>query len=234
MNVKDDRGFNQGFKMTGSTVIRMKRRSDYIVSKFRENEAESVLEIGCGRGEISYWIARDTHKQTLGTDLCESFIENAKKTYILPNLKYSVVDFNREDDIPQSSFDYIIGNGILHHLYHSLDESLTTMRKILKVNGKIIFIEPNIYNPYIALIFKNRLGRKLANLEPDEMAFSDTFIKGKLERNGYRDIHVEFRDFLLPGLPNWMVRPSIALGNVLEKIPMINRVSQSIFIHATK
>ena len=66
------------------------------------------------------------------------------------------------------------------------------------------------------------------------MAFSKSFIRKELHRAGYEDIHVEYKDFLVPGVPDFLIRPSIIIGDVLEKIPLIKIISQSLFIHATK
>src|SRR5690606_39515704 len=128
--------------------------------------------------------------------------------------------------------DYITGNGILHHLYYKLTEALQTLRSLLNKNGKLIFMEPNIYNPYCAVIFN--VARDWAHLEPDEMAFSKTFITKLLQEAGFRNIKVDYKDFLLPGIPESFVKPSIVLGDLLEKIPVVKMVSQSLFIEAEK
>lgn len=72
----------------------------------------------------------------------------------------------------------------------------------------------------------------MAKLEPDEMAFSKTFIRKKLEAAAYKNIHVVYKDFLLPGVPKWAVAPLIGVGNVIEKTPL-KFLSQSILITAT-
>jgi len=234
LNVKDDRGFNQGFKLVPSTEIRMKRRAEFMISKMNPAKKGTVLEIGCGRGEVSYWIAEATGNQVTGSDLCIPFIEDAKKLYQLPNLSYEVLDFNHPDHIQNRKFDYIVGNGILHHLYTHLDAALKTLYSLLNPGGKIIFIEPNIYNPYCAVIFHIGFMRKLANLEPDEMAFTGSFIKHKLQAAGFQNIETEYKDFLLPGVPSWSVQPLIAAGNLLEKIPLVDHLAQSVFITAEK
>jgi hypothetical protein len=127
-----------------------------------------------------------------------------------------------------------VGNGILHHLYDRLDEALLNMSHLLKDGGKIVFLEPNLCNPYVYLIFSYPWLRKLANLEPDEMAFTKSFVSKKLDSAGYRNISVDYKDFLLPGIPDFLIQPSIALGDILEKVPLCKNVSQSIFIRATK
>jgi SAM-dependent methyltransferase len=145
------------------------------------------------------------------------------------------LDFKNPKQLGEQRFDYILGNGILHHLYSDLDNSLATLKNLLKDKGKILFIEPNIYNPYCYLIFGTTpFFRKLANLEPDEMAFSGKFITRMLKKHSYSGIMVEYKDFLLPIIPPFLINPTIALGNILERIPGVKYLSQSIFISAEK
>jgi 2-polyprenyl-3-methyl-5-hydroxy-6-metoxy-1,4-benzoquinol methylase len=230
-SIKDDRGFNQGFELVKSTKIRMKRRANWIMGEF-ESGKKSVLEIGCGRGEVSNWIAEQTKMDILATDLCVPFIESAKEKYQLPNLKFEVLDFNNASQVNGRKFDYIIGNGILHHLYYNLPQALTAIKSLLNKNGKMIFMEPNIYNPYCALIFKVPILRIKAHLEPDEMAFSKSFISNELSKTGFSNIKVSYKDFLLPGVPDFAIKPLIQFGNIAERIPGIKMLSQSIFIVA--
>lgn len=233
-SIKDDRGYNQGFRMCKSTEIRMKRRADMIMSEIGQLSDTAVLEIGCGTGEISYWIAEKTSARVLGTDLCAPFIENAQKSFVLPNLHYAVLDFNKAEEWKGEKFDFIVGNGILHHLYKNLDVTLSNMCLLLNENGKIIFLEPNLYNPYVYLIFSYPWLRKVANLEPNEMAFSKKYISDKLWKAGYTDIHIDYKDFLLPGIPDFFIQPSIVVGDVLERTPVLRNMAQSIFLRASR
>lgn len=231
-SIVDDRGFNQGFELVKSTEVRMRRRAAWMLNEMDKSNSASVLEIGCGTGEVSYWMALQSAHHILGTDLCVPFIEEAQKKFLLPNLSYEVLDFNKPEQVQGRIFDYIVGNGILHHLYYHLDNALCTLHQLLKPGGKIIFMEPNIYNPYCAFIFN--YARKWANLEPDEMAFSKSFIEKKLYAAGFNTVDVQYKDFLLPGIPDFLIQPSIAVGNVLEKMPIVKMVSQSLFIVAVK
>lgn len=231
-SIKDDRGYNQGFKLVKSTEVRMRRRATWMMREMERPRNKHILEIGCGTGEVSFWIAQQTGAFVTGTDLCVPFIEEATAKYQLPNLTYEVLDFNNPIQVNNRKFDYIIGNGILHHLYHQLDQALVTLYNLLNNGGKIIFMEPNIYNPYCAVIFN--VARDWANLEPDEMAFSKPFIEEKLNKAGFAKVKVDYRDFLLPGIPDFMIQPSVMAGDILEKIPGVNMVAQSLFIVAQK
>jgi 2-polyprenyl-3-methyl-5-hydroxy-6-metoxy-1,4-benzoquinol methylase len=239
-SIKDERGFNQSFKKTDASVIRLQRRFDYMINQMDAstlNNSTYVLEIGCAEGEGIDYLVKKTGVKGLGIDLSQLFIDVAKQNYERADLTYEVADFNNPasftGEMQYGKFDYVIGNGILHHLYYNLDQSLLNLHKLLKPNGKIIFIEPNIYNPYVALIFKIPYLRKKAFLEPDEMAFSASFIKQKLKDAHFSKSKIEIRDFLLPNVPTSLIKPVIALGNVLEKTPL-TYIAQSVFITADK
>jgi 2-polyprenyl-3-methyl-5-hydroxy-6-metoxy-1,4-benzoquinol methylase len=232
-NIKDDRGYNQVWGDSESTRIRFVRRADAIIKQMNaDGSGKSVMEIGCGTGKNCYYLATKTNYQVLGTDICVPFVDDARINYQSPNLRYEVLDFNQLEQFKAERFDYIIGNGILHHLYHHLDAALVNMRKLLKPGGKMIFWEPNIYNPYVYAIFSYSSLRVKASLEPDEMAFSKSFIHDKLDTAGYKNMDIQFKDFLLPGIPEVLIQPSIAIGAVAEQIPLVKMLSQSLFIVA--
>jgi 2-polyprenyl-3-methyl-5-hydroxy-6-metoxy-1,4-benzoquinol methylase len=232
-NLKDDRGYNQIWVDAKSTRVRASRRCDYMISNMHPSPEKNVLEIGCGTGANSHMLASRTGMQVLGTDLCEPFIAEAKAKFSLPNLRYEILNFNQPTRFNGQLFDYIVGNGILHHLYFHLDDALGNMKTLLKPGGRIIFMEPNLLNPYIYLIFSYQLLRKAASLEPDEMAFSKRFVTQKLQNAGFENIKVEYKDFLLPGVPDFMIEPMVFAGNFLEKMPL-KLVSQSLGIIAVK
>ncbi len=235
LSVKDDKGYSQGYKDSAAMQIRTKRRVDYFLNLMDKSEIKDVLEIGCGRGEVSNYIAENSNHQVLGTDICRPFIDEANKRYQLPNLNFAVLDFNNPVEVEKKQFDYIIGNGILHHLYYNIDESLINLRKLLKPGGKIIFLEPNLLNPYCYLIFATiPLFRNMAKLEPTEKAFSKSFITKNLIKHEFSDIDVKYKDFLLPIIPKFMIGFVISVGNVVEKIPGLRVLTQSIFISASK
>jgi SAM-dependent methyltransferase len=230
----DDRGYNQVWAASEATRLRAERRCDYMISRMGPMTGCQILEIGCGLGSNAFMIARKTGADVLGTDLCVPFIRQAREKFCLPNLRYEVHDFICAHRFEAETFDCIVGNGILHHLYSKLDDALVKIHHSLKPGGRIVFLEPNIYNPYVYLIFRCPPLRRWARLEPDEMAFSKRFVAARLQCVGFRDIRVEFKDFLIPGMPSFLIRPSVLIGAVLERIPAVNWLAQSLFISAEK
>ena len=146
-----------------------------------------------------------------------------------------MADLSQSNPVCDSDrYDYIVGNGILHHLYHHLDSFLPVLARWLKPAGRLIFWEPNLWNPYVFLIFSVPFLRRAANLEPDEMAFTRTYISRKLAAAGFHDIQVDTRDFLLPNTPSRLIDPAIALSRSLEGIPLVRRWAQSVFLRAKR
>ena len=233
-SLTDDRGYNQMFSPSEAMDIRTERRCDYMLNQMTNvTEQTRILEIGSGTGELAALLAKKTSAQVTGSDICVPFIEEAKQKHVAPNLNFIVLDFNKPEVLENEKFDYIVGNGILHHLYYNLEEALVNIKKLLTPNGKIIFLEPNLYNPYCFLIFNTtERMRNWAKLEPEEMALRKNKVKKQLKRAGYSNIKIEYKDFLLPNTPKNLIKSVIFLGNIIEKIPLLNKVSQSIFISA--
>lgn len=238
-SILDDRGYNQGFKPSKALEVRTDQRLAAILSQFPEDGVR-VLEIGCGTGMLSYLLAKQRKQDTvIATDICVEFLEQARKDYKLKNLSYEYLDFNDKKAVAEliadgGKFDFVIGDGILHHLYQDINGTAASINSLLKDGGKMVFWEPNILNPYCFVIFTFPYFRAKANLEPDEMAFGKGFMKNVLRSNGFVDVSIRHGDFLLPVTPDSLVSVVQSTGKVLEKVPVVNRLTQSIFIVATK
>jgi 2-polyprenyl-3-methyl-5-hydroxy-6-metoxy-1,4-benzoquinol methylase len=231
-SIQDEGGYNQGWSGGLATRIRSNRRADLMMTKMTHDPSRTILEIGCGRGEIAHRLAARTGMQVLGTDRSEGFVAEAEANATGPNVDFGVLDFTRPDQLNGRRFDYVVGNGILHHLFHDLDASLQATRNLLEDDGRVIFLEPNLHNPYVYSIFTYPTLRRIAKLEPDEMAFTRRFIIERLRRAKFTDIEVEYRDFLLPGVPDWLIRPLIGFGQIAERTPGLKHLAQSLFITA--
>ena len=231
-SVQDEGGYNQGWTGGLSTKVRGERRSDLMISKMTAAKAGRVLEIGCGRGEMARYIAARTGMEVLGIDRSDRFVEEAQRAATDPNVSFRVADFTRPEGLLDHRFDFVIGNGILHHLYHDLSASLLAMRRLLVDGGRLVFLEPNLHNPYVYLIFTYGGLRRLAKLEPDERAFTRRHVMGRLREAQFEDIEVVYRDFLLPGVPDWLISPLVRFGDMAERAPGVKHLAQSLFISA--
>jgi hypothetical protein len=64
------------------------------------------------------------------------------------------------------------------------------------------------------------------------MAFTPQGLRRALAGAGWRDIRIEMRDFLLPGLSKALIRPSLAIEPLLEATPLTRWLAQSHFVTA--
>jgi SAM-dependent methyltransferase len=193
-----------------------------------------ILELGCGTGELAFELAKISGTRVTGVDRSQKFIDYASANYRHPNLRFLVADVSDSSSgAAQEKYDYIVGNGILHHLYYRLDSFLPTLARWLVPGGHLIFWEPNLKNPYILLIFKVAALRRMARLEPEEMAFTPRFIQRKLTNAGFCQVRAATRDFLLPNTPASLISSVVKIGDFLEKMPVVRGCAQSIFLTAT-
>ena len=219
-SLQDERGFNQIFAPVGSTPLRATRRNDWFVEMANGVGARRVLELGCGSGAAAAHMAVRTGLEVVAVDISDKFLEHARKTHSLPNLSFEKLDLLADDLGRFGRFDLVFGNGILHHLVLRLDEVLRALHSLTNPEGGLAFIEPNFLNPYCA------------KLEPDEMAFTPGQLRRALPMAGWRDVTVTTRDFLLPGLPEAVARPILAIEPALEATAATRWLAQSHFISA--
>jgi len=99
---------------------------------------KAVLEIGCGGGKISSFLADDT-KLFIGLDPDENAIREAKENY-------DTVDFrigNGESLVLcDSLFDLVLFTLSLHHQNSSA--ALKEAYRVLKNNGYLVIVEPSV------------------------------------------------------------------------------------------
>lgn len=77
------------------------------------NENDTVLDIGCGNGALTYDVARKAEK-VVGIDLSEQNISIAKRKYSRENIEY--IHGNALTDLPDKKFDVIILSNVLEHI----------------------------------------------------------------------------------------------------------------------
>jgi 2-polyprenyl-3-methyl-5-hydroxy-6-metoxy-1,4-benzoquinol methylase len=109
-------------------------------------EGEQILDLGCGRGELTFALAR-SGANMLGIDYSSKSIEIAEKNFnnIYTNLHYENIDFFKLDS--DLTFDKIVASDLVEHIDTDLFEKfMERIAKHLKPNGKfILHTFPNKY-----------------------------------------------------------------------------------------
>ena len=96
---------------------RVTKYHDFFVDNTEENE--SVLDLGSGRGDVTYDVAKKTKGKVVGMDLNDNNLNYACSTYHADNLKF--VKGNICKDVPDNHFDVVILSNVLEHLKNRVD-----------------------------------------------------------------------------------------------------------------
>lgn len=134
---------------------------------------KSVLDYGSGDGGFSFDLAR-RGALVEGIDISELLVKVATRTVPegIPRPKFSVRDAHATG-FRDESFDYVFGNGILHHL--ELEGAYREIARLLKPGGRAFFMEPMEQHPLLVLLRKatpslRSVDEKPLNLEEIKMA----------------------------------------------------------------
>lgn len=155
-----------------------------------------ALEYGCGEGSQSFLLARKGAESVTGIDLSQVAVASATekaRAEDLPNVDFRVMNAEQlefEDD----SFDLVCGSAILHHL--DLDNAYSELARVVRPDGRGIFIEPLGHNPLINLYRKVTPQYRTPDEHP--LLVSDL----KLASGYFGSVHTEFFNlFSLAALP---------------------------------
>lgn len=213
---------------TPAGKIRFQRRYEMLSSHV--TPAMKILEVGCGPGYFTKLLVA-TKAQIIAIDISPDLLKYARE-----NIRADNVVFKNENayqlTYPDQTFDSIIGSSILHHL--DIDQALREFHRVLKPGGLIYFTEPNMLNPQIFLERHVRFFGKMFYTSPDETAFVRWSLRKKFVEYGFSQIQISPFDFLHPLTPRPCIPLVQSMGNILEKIPLIQEIAGSLYIRAQR
>lgn len=216
---------------TEAGKARLKLRSKIAIKEAGIAKDSKILEIGCGNGDFTRYLAEETQASILAVDISPELIKIAREKIKNPNVVFDVANI---ENLPfeAESFDVIIGKSILHHL--NLEKTLPEIKRVLKKEGRIFFSEPNMLNPQVLIERKIRfIGRLLEN-SPDETAFFRWQLSSLLSRAGFSQVKIRPFDFLHPALPRFLIKITSKFSLFLEKIPLVRELAGSLMVSARK
>lgn len=111
---------------------------DHIALKLRGSGVTSVVDVGCGIGQLCVTLAAEGYS-VFGVERSHKMIEIARKNST-PSIKYQEGDACQLP-FPDKSVDAVIMRMLLHNVLKSWTAALSEARRILNANGKLIVVE---------------------------------------------------------------------------------------------
>ncbi len=128
--------------LIGNNAYRERQRLETIERLGRPGPADDVLELGCGSGHYTRWLADRVRKIT-GVDFSEAAIEKARSLGMKDNMQYAVADICSLSLFRDHSFDRILAIDVLEHLPDDhLAGALSEVERLLRAHGVFVFFTP--------------------------------------------------------------------------------------------
>lgn len=123
-------------------------------------KGKSVLEVGCGTGKLSVYLATQGATVT-ATDFTKNALENTRELAAYNNVA-DRVRLEQVDGLDLASlneeYDLVVGRFVLHHI-EPFDQFVDVLHTVIKKGGRGVFMENNAQNPFLMFARKNVAGK---------------------------------------------------------------------------
>src|SRR5258708_4918049 len=133
-----------------------------VLNKYLKSE-KNVLDIGCGAGTLSMYMAAKGNK-VLGIDISEKAVHAAQKSaevLDLKNISFKAVEFPNE--VPTDTYDFILCSEVIEHLENDT-LALKKIYQLLKPEGIAIITTPSKNAPMFRLGLANEFDKRVGHL----------------------------------------------------------------------
>ena len=131
-----------------------------------------VLEIGCGIGTGSAYVAETFSKQVIGTDFDSEQISQARRLYSeIENLQFQVEDA-ADLSFQDSSFDLVIAHNVFHHI-PAWEMAMIDVRRVLRPKGHLMWLDIVFARPIRGLLSAVEKNESFFGLHEVRDAFND-------------------------------------------------------------
>jgi len=191
--------------------------------------SERILEVGCGMGKFTLPLLERGYALE-GFDLSPDLLAELRAH--VPAGRTVRLHCGDALDPPatlRGTFDAVIGFFTLHHLI-DLRTAFRAMRRYLRPGGRLIFLEPNAYNPLFYLQITLTPGMRW-RAEKGLLRMTRRRFVAALRDTGFHDIRCERFGMFPPAVTNRAFGPR--LEDAIERLAILRPVSAFQVVRAT-
>jgi len=206
---------------------------------------DTVLEVGCGQGTDTILVTKYA-KKVIAIDISANALKVANILSKISNcsdkVSFLVAD---ADHLPfrDEVFDVVFCKDVLHHVPNA-KLTLSEMRRVVKIHGKVAAIEANPYNPQMTLI-----GLIYFSVDKGVFENTETMLINIFKENGFFNVNSKKTEFLPRHLlfeyRSPLCSPIISKSRIIlkilkiiedgiQKLPMLEKFLNYIIIYGTK
>lgn len=173
----------------------------------KDLSGKKMLEVGCGNGDFSNYLAVNNNADILGLDFSTESIKiaNQKKEVFGAKTSSFMVGDAQNISLPDNSFDIIVSCECLEHIPVP-QKMVSEIFRLLKPGGMVVLTTENYFNAYayhrLYLQMRGRPFDSGSGVQPLENFFFFWQVSNMFRKAGFRDtktVSGEYVMLLLPG-----------------------------------
>lgn len=200
------------------------------IKSLQLKKGDNVLDVGCGSGLVSYFIAKDNEVNVTAIDANDSALGFANQKFVLPNLEFKkgLLD---ELNLQKGHYQKIVFLEVIEHISEKQGEEIfKSFYELLAPGGRLVISTPNRYSLWPLIEWSLDFFKVVPNLaeEQHEFLYTGKLLKQKGIDAGFILADKRSINTISPwaAMLNW----KLALG--IHKVEfMINRNFGSILLY---
>jgi len=214
-----------------TSPVKLRWRALTVRHCFHLLPGESILELGAGSGLWTTHLAATLRGENpLTACVFNRDLAGAAAARQLPNTR--VVCATDLADLPEGSFDYIVGTAILCHDAYA--QNLAALHRLLRPGGQLLFFEANYWNPQVFLKTTIRPIGRWTGDAPCQIGMRKFQLMKRASHQGFTHIEIVPYDIIHPRMPRSWIRPVQSIAFVLEHAPIIRDLCGTLYIWLVK
>ena len=162
-------------------------RAEELLHFVNVKEKQNFLEVGCGNGAVSKYVAKKYLLNVTGVDIDTEQIKLAQEnTGDIPNIHFLEVDAT---NLPSqdNDFDIVLSFGVMHHISNWSD-ALGEIRRVLKPKGYFIYAD---------IIFTELMAKFGRSFKHSYGITTMHDLSSFIKKNGFSAVHASLRKSLI-------------------------------------